>query len=98
MQRKWFLILLLLILAVALIGAVRVSAAGGYSLGWGAVTGGGATTTSTGGSYSLGGTIGQLAAGTSAGGTYNLIGGFWAVTQQFFRPLFHKVYLPLIMR
>jgi len=92
MQRKWFIVLLLLILAVAVIGVVRVSAAGGYSLDWYALAGGGITT-SAGGNYSLGGTIGQPAAGASTGGSYNLIGGFWAVTQQLY-----KLFLPLIIR
>jgi hypothetical protein len=91
MKRKLILCLLLLVIAVAVIGVVRVSAEGGYSLDWWAVAGGGVTA-STGGSYSLGGTIGQPAAGASAGGAYNLIGGFWAVTQQIY-----TLFLPLIM-
>jgi hypothetical protein len=91
MKRKWIPALVLLMIAIALISVVGVRALGGYSLGWWAVAGGG-TTTSAGGSYSLGGTIGQPAAGTSAGGPYNLIGGFWAVTQQFYR-----LFLPLII-
>ena len=93
MKRKLILSLLILVLAVAVIGVVKVAAVGGYSLDWGAVTGGGSTTPSTGGSYSLGGTLGQPAAGSSAGGAYNLIGGFWAVTQQLY-----KLFLPLIIR
>ena len=84
--------LLILILAVAVIGVVRVSASGGYSLDWYAVAGGG-TTSSAGGNYSLGGTLGQPAAGISSGGAYNLIGGFWAVTQQLY-----KLFLPLSLR
>jgi hypothetical protein len=91
MKRKWFLLLMILILAVAVIGVARVSAAGGYDLSWWAVAGGGVTS-SAGGNYSLGGSIGQPAAGTSACGAYHLISGFWAVTQQFYR-----LFLPLII-
>ncbi|MGC1378808.1 MAG: DNRLRE domain-containing protein [Anaerolineales bacterium] len=76
MKRKWFLSLLLLVIAVALLGVVSVYALGSYNLDWWAVDGGGVTS-STGGSYSLGASIGQPAAGTSGGGTYSLDGGFW---------------------
>jgi hypothetical protein len=76
MKRKWFLSLLLLVLAVALLGVVSVYALGAYNLDWWAVNGGGATF-SAGGSYSLGASVGQPAAGTSGGGSYTLIGGFW---------------------
>jgi uncharacterized repeat protein (TIGR01451 family) len=49
-----------------------------YDLSWFTVDGGGATF-STGGSYSLGGTIGQPDASNAlAGGTYSLTGGFWS--------------------
>ena len=96
MQRKWFLSLLILVLVIAAIGVARASAAGGYDLSWYAVAGGGVTS-SAGGNYSLGGTIGQPAAGASAAGSYNLIGGFWAVTQQFVGQLY-KIFLPLIIR
>lgn len=49
-----------------------------YALDWHTVDGGGGT--STGGSYSLSGTIGQTDASTVviAGGNYSLEGGFWA--------------------
>ena len=92
MHRKLILSLLILVLAVAVIGAARVSAAGGYNLDWWAIAGGGVTTNS-GGNYSLGGTIGQPAAGASSGGSYNLISGFWALTQQLY-----KLFLPLTLR
>ena len=52
-----------------------------YEIPWHTVDGGGATF-STGGTYSLGGTIGQPDASSFAapmvGGTYELVGGFWA--------------------
>ena len=46
-----------------------------YSIDWFTIDGGGGT--STGGVYSLSGTIGQPDAGTLSGGNYSLIGGFW---------------------
>ena len=46
-----------------------------YSIDWFTIDGGGGT--STGGVYSISGTIGQPDAGASGGGNYSLIGGFW---------------------
>jgi hypothetical protein len=61
---------------------VRV-ALGQYESKWHSLDGGGQTF-STGGAYSLGGTIGQHDAGPGTGpltgGAYSLIGGFWPVT------------------
>jgi hypothetical protein len=96
MQRKWFFSLLLLVIAVALLGIVGVSALAGYTLDWWTVDGGG-TISSTGGSYSLGGTIGQPDAGTSAGGTYTLDGGFWGGAEEAVSITYH-IYLPLVIR
>lgn len=48
-----------------------------YTLDWSTVDGGGGT--STGGVYSVSGTIGQPDAGTMSGGNYTLQGGFWGV-------------------
>ena len=48
-----------------------------YSIDWYSIDGGGGT--STGGVYSISGTIGQPDAGTLSGGNYTLQGGFWAV-------------------
>ena len=47
-----------------------------YSIDWYKVSGGGGT--STGGVYSVSGTIGQPDAGMMSGGNYSLTGGFWA--------------------
>ena len=49
-----------------------------YSIDWHTIDSGGGT--STGGGYSLSGTIGQPDAGTLAGGGYTLDGGFWSFT------------------
>lgn len=46
-----------------------------FALDWHTVDGGGGT--STGGTYSLSGTIGQPDAGVMSGGTFSLVGGFW---------------------
>jgi hypothetical protein len=92
MKRKWFLSLLLLVSAVAVLGVVSTFALGGYTLDWWTVDGGGYTF-STGGSYSLGGTIGQPDAGASSNGTYTLASGFWGGTLAQ-----HRLYLPLVLR
>ncbi len=46
-----------------------------YSIDWSTIDGGGGQ--STGGVYTVSGTIGQPDAGTMSGGTYTLSGGFW---------------------
>ncbi len=48
-----------------------------YSIDWSTIDGGGGT--STGGVYSVTGTIGQPDAGAMSGGNYTLQGGFWGV-------------------
>jgi len=49
----------------------------GYTIDWSTIDGGGGT--STGGVYSVSGTIGQPDAGTKSGGNYTLQGGFWGI-------------------
>jgi hypothetical protein len=48
-----------------------------YTIDWFTIDGGGGT--STGGVYSVSGTIGQPDAGTMSGGNYTLNGGFWGI-------------------
>jgi hypothetical protein len=48
-----------------------------YSVDWHTIDGGGGT--STGGLYSVSGTIGQPDAGVMAGGNYSVAGGFWGI-------------------
>jgi hypothetical protein len=48
-----------------------------YSIDWSTIDGGGGT--STGGLFSVTGTIGQPDAGTMSGGNFTLQGGFWSV-------------------
>ncbi len=87
---------MLSLLAVSVLVASGLPAAAqsgdGYDLTWNTIDGGGATF-STGGGYSLGGTVGQPDAGLLAGGGYSLLGGFWggAVPP-------YQVYLPLVLR
>ena len=47
-----------------------------FAINWSTIDGGG---TSTGGIYSVSGTIGQPDAGISSGGSYTMVGGFWGV-------------------
>jgi len=61
-----------------------------YAISWWTVDGGGGT--STGGGYTLSGTIGQPDAGVMGGGGYTLTGGFWGLD------LSHYIFLPLILR
>lgn len=62
---------------IILHSAVCLSAWGQYSIDWSTIDGGGST--STGGVYSVSGTIGQPDAGTMSGGIYTLSGGFWGI-------------------
>ncbi len=86
-------ILLILPIVALLAGswALGASAAGGLSIPWHTVAGGGGT--STGGGYSLAGTIGQHDAGPMSDGDYVLAGGFWGGALQLV-----EIYLPLIVR
>ena len=96
MKRKtpslvWAVALALVIVA----GGVAPSMAqtgGGYDLSWSTIDGGGYMF-STGGGYSLGGTVGQPEAGVMSGGGYSLAGGFWggAAAQ-------YKIYLPVVLK
>jgi hypothetical protein len=60
--------------AIILTAALSVSAQN-YSIDWYTIDGGGGT--SSGGPYTLSGTIGQPDAGIHTGGNYTLVGGFW---------------------
>ena len=54
-----------------------VAASQSYDISWFTIDGGGGT--STGGVYSVSGTIGQPDAGKLSGGSFTLDGGFWGV-------------------
>ena len=67
---------LLALAALLLLASVALAQFGdGYDLSWWTVGGGGATF-STGGGYSLGGTVGQPDAGVLIDSDYTLVGGF----------------------
>jgi hypothetical protein len=69
---------LVLLLLAGLCGGLSSAQAQSYSINWYKVAGGGGT--SSGGTYSLSGTIGQADAGsTMNGGNYTLTGGFWSL-------------------
>ena len=66
-----------LILALGLL-IPTISFAQSYTIDWYKVSGGGGTSTS--GTYSVSGTIGQHdAGGPMTGGSYSITGGFWAL-------------------
>ena len=76
MKRHAFKQLFLFLLLCA--GLPAALQAQSYSIDWYTVDGGGGT--STGGVYSVSGTIGQHdAGGPMTGGSYSLTGGFWAL-------------------
>jgi len=62
-------------LALSLFASIGTLCAQTYSIDWSTIDGGGGT--STGGVYSITGTIGQPDAGTMSGGNYTVVGGFW---------------------
>jgi len=64
-------------LAGALLFSLPAAVCAQYSLDWSTVDGGGGT--STGGVYTVTGTIGQPDAGRISGGNFTLDGGFWGL-------------------
>jgi hypothetical protein len=75
------------------------SSGGEYDLGWWSVDAGGGT--SSGGTYSLAGTIGQAdasASGALSGGSYTLSGGILAAWADGAANVTWNVWLPLLMR
>lgn len=85
--------ILLALAVLLLLASVALAQSGnGYDLTWSTIDGGGYTF-STGGDYTLGGTVGQPDAGLLSGGDYTLAGGFWGGGA-----IGHRIYLPLILR
>ena len=66
-----------LTIAFLLLLAVSAAQAQSYSIDWFTIDGGGGT--STGGVFSVSGTIGQPDAGHMSGGNFTLDGGFWGI-------------------
>lgn len=96
MKRKYLLFLISVCsLCGGLMAGGRPASAqtgGGYDLTWNSIDGGGATF-STGGGYSLGGTIGQADAGAASGAAYSLSGGFWAGI-----PASYNAFVPIALK
>jgi hypothetical protein len=67
----------LVILAALLVGSLVLARAQNYDISWFKIAGGGGA--STGGVYTVSGTIGQPDAGHLAGGNYTIDGGFWGI-------------------
>lgn len=63
--------------ALVFVASAIIVHAQSYSIDWFTLDGGGGT--STGGVYSVSGTIGQPDAGALSGGSYTLAGGFWGI-------------------
>jgi hypothetical protein len=73
-MNRYFTSLAFLLVALAF---PSLSKAQNYSIDWFSIDGGGGT--STGGVYSVTGTIGQPDAGHMSGGNYTIDGGFWGI-------------------
>ncbi len=96
------IVLAIFVLSIALaFSQVTISAqtGGTYDLTWSSLDGGGAMPAgSTGGTYSLGGTIGQADAGPLTGGNYQLSGGFWLALVSALPSSNFNLYLPIILK
>ena len=66
-----------LLSALFAVASVITAAAQNYSIDWHTIDGGGGA--STGGVYSVSGTIGQPDSGALSGGSFSLAGGFWGI-------------------
>ena len=94
MKRKTLILGTVLVLALLVIGVALATVNAGYDLSWWTADGGGGT--SSGGNYSLSGTIGQPDAGPVLSGPgYRLSGGFWFGSGGGVEK---KIYLPVVVR
>jgi len=84
-------LLAVLMLGWTLIARAQSNVTASYDLSWYTVDAGGGT--SSNGTYTLDGTIGQPDAGTMSNGSYSLIGGFWGGTVAQY-----KIFLPLTLK
>jgi hypothetical protein len=65
----------LVLLGLLFVRSVAAQSGGGFNLGWSSINGGGGV--SSGGEFTLRGTVGQPDADVLSGGGYTLAGGFW---------------------
>jgi hypothetical protein len=97
MRRLMLLVIVILALASLtsaqdLSNLARAQSGGGYELTWSTSDGGGGA--SSGGIYTLNGTIGQPDAGAAlSGGGYTLVGGFWGGAS-----IQSRIYLPVVLK
>jgi len=94
-RKKTILILFVTIVLLLPVTVTLAQSGGGYDLSWSSVDGGGYTF-SSGGAYTLGGTVGQPDAGLLSGGNYTLGGGFWGGGAA--AAMEYEIYLPLVLR
>ena len=92
LTKKRLRILITLVAVCLLTSSALASSEAAYQLNWYTVDGGGGT--STGGGYSLSGTIGQADAGAMSGGVYTLSGGFWSALGK----IISSLYVPLVRK
>lgn len=90
------LVLLDVLLVVGLAGVPSRAQGGGYDLSWWTVDGGGGA--SSGGAYTLDGTIGQPDVRAMSGGAYVLSGGFWGGVGSAGGTESRVLYLPVVQR
>ena len=91
--KKWLVLgFLLLVVTVGMGTAVYADISAGYTLSKSVVAGGGHQD-STGGGYSLSGTVAETAVDTISGGSYTLNSGFWSSGNTSY-----GIYLPMILR
>jgi hypothetical protein len=62
---------------VALLAPSARAQSTNYNISWYTIAGGGGT--SSGGNFTVSGTVGQHATATMSGGNYSLTGGFWSI-------------------
>lgn len=70
----WYVNVVVFVICLSLVSHTLAQSGGDYELTWSTIDGGGGR--STGGVYTLTGTIGQPDAAWSSGGDYELLGGF----------------------
>lgn len=93
MRTKW-IVFLGLLMALLLAIAVRADAPG-FSIDWYVVSGGGGH--STGGAFTLDGSVLQPG-GSSSSGPYQLQSGFWYGVSDVVAPPSQWLYLPVLLR
>ena len=89
MTQPKYVLLCILFFCLILAARPAMAAMQGMEINWFTADGGGGL--SSGGGYSLQGSIGHPDAGKMAGGGYTLAGGFWS------QPASPRVYLPMVI-